>query len=83
VFTPLVDILTFLKVNTLVITKENINDYELRSKSFIKSLIESLIPLKSLIYTRLRNESPVESLIESLVNYIINFATGQLEVRPF
>jgi hypothetical protein len=63
VFTLLVNILTFLEVNTLVIIKENINDYELRNKSFIESLIESLIPLKSLIRIELRNESLTESSI--------------------
>jgi hypothetical protein len=98
-FTLLVNILTFLEVNTLVVTKENIDDYELRNKSLIESLIESLIPLKSLIRIKLRDESPVESPIppkspirtrsrdkspvESPVSYIVDFVTGQLEVKPF
>jgi hypothetical protein len=79
VFTPLVDILTFLEANTLVIIKENINDYESRDKS----LIESPIPPKSPIRIESRDESPAESPIESPVSYTINSTTEQLEVRPF
>jgi hypothetical protein len=62
-FTLLTDILTFLEVNTLVVSKENINDYESRNKSLIESPIESPIPLKSPIRTESRDESSIESPI--------------------